>query len=303
MSGKKIVMCGCHELGYYLVASLLEKGITFDYFVSLTPEQSLKNNISGYKDFLPIAEKHKISIYYCKKYSLKDPEDIGFFKEHKFDLLIQGGWQRLFPNEVLETLTIGAVGVHGSSDYLPKGRGRSPLNWSLIEGKKRFIMQLFLIQAGIDDGPIFDSEIFDINEFDNIRTLYYKNKIVTERMLLRSVPKLIDGDIQFFTQKGIPSYYNKRTEEDGKIDWENMDVWQIYNFVRAQTRPYPGAFGVIDNKYYKIWHAQIFDTRITYKDSGYGVVVERFDKMLIINCKGGLLLVDDYEEITVKNSL
>ena len=44
-----------------------------------------------------------------------------------------------FPEEILNTLSIGALGLHGSADMLPKGRGRSPMNWSLIEGKKRFL--------------------------------------------------------------------------------------------------------------------------------------------------------------------
>ena len=29
-------------------------------------------------------------------------------------------------------------------------------------------------------------------------------------------------------QVGEPSYYPKRTAQDGRINWETMDVWQIY---------------------------------------------------------------------------
>jgi len=295
----KIVMCGCCEVGYYLIQDLIECGVKFSYFVILTPEQGKQYNVSGYKDFHPLAEKYNIPVYYPKEYSLNSVEDAEFFSSNKFDLLIQGGWQRLFPESVLNTLKIGAIGGHGSSDYLPKGRGRSPLNWSLIEGKERFIMHLFIIRAGVDDGDIFDTEIFDINEFDTIETLYYKNYLVTRKMLMRSLPKLIQGTISLTKQIGHPSYYPKRTPEDGKINWEEMDVYTIYNFVRAQTRPYPGAYGKINGKWYKIWRCQVFDTRITYLGVEYGQCVERpFDKsIMIVNCRGGLLLVDDYQEM------
>ena len=295
MSRKKIAMVGCIEAGWDLFQTLLENGIKFEHIINVHPSEEKKHAISGYKDFGDLAEKYDIPIYYVKSYNLKDPTDVAFFREHKFDLIIQGGWQRLFPEEVLQTLSIGAVGVHGSSDFLPKGRGRSPLNWSLIEGKKRFIMHLFIIKPGADDGDVFDYEIFDINEFDTIKTLYYKNTIVTKKMLLKNIPKLLAGDIKTTPQKGIPSYYQKRTPDDGLINWEEMDVHHIYNFVRAQTRPYPGAFGDIGGQQYKIWNCKVFDTRITYPDHEYGAIVERFGNDIIINCRGGLLLVDDYE--------
>lgn len=291
----KVVMCGCHESGRYLIEQLLNSGVQFNYFVTLNEKQSKHYNVSGYKDFLDLAKKYKIPVYIPENYSLDSQKDLDFFKNNKFDLLIQGGWQRLFPINILDTLKIGAIGGHGSSDFLPKGRGRSPLNWSLIEGKKRFIMHLFFIKPGVDDGDVFDTEIFDINEFDDISTLYMKNTIVTKRMLIRSLPKIIDGTITIKKQDGIPSYYNKRSPSDGLIDWENMDVWQIYNFIRAQTRPYPGAFGYIDGKCIKIWRCRPFDTRINYPNAKYGESVESFENNLIINCRGGLLLIEDYE--------
>jgi methionyl-tRNA formyltransferase len=249
----KIVMCGCHEAGWYIIKDLLEAGIKFHHFVTLTPSQAEKHGVSGYKDFTDLARKYDIPVYIPEKYSLKADRDIDFFKEQQFDLIIQGGWQRLFPDEILKKLSIGAIGAHGSPDYLPKGRGRSPMNWSLIEGKKRFIMHLFFIKPGVDDGDIFDTEIYDINEFDTIKTLYFKYSITIRDMLLRNLPKILDGTITIRNQIGEPSYYKKRTPEDGLIDWENMDVWQIYNFVRAQTKPYPGAFGFIDGIKYQVW--------------------------------------------------
>lgn len=42
-------------------------------------------------------------------------------------------------------------------------------------------------------------------------------------------------------------YLPKRTPGDGQIDWNRTNV-EIYNFVRALTRPYPGAFSYLDNK-------------------------------------------------------
>ena len=45
----------------------------------------------------------------------------------------------------------------------------------------------------------------------------------------------------------------------------------------------------------RIWKARPFDTRLDYPGAAYGAVVERFGERLVVNCRGGLLLVEDYE--------
>ncbi|MCP4149740.1 MAG: hypothetical protein GY757_18485 [bacterium] len=114
-------------------------------------------------------------------------------------------------------------------------------------------------------------------------------------MILRILPGLLQGTLKIIPQKGTPTYYPKRTPEDGLIDWEEMDVFQVYNFVRAQTRPYPGAFAIIEGKKYTLWRCRVFDTRLTYKDAEYGDIVEQFGDKIVIKCRGGLLLLDEYE--------
>ncbi|MDD3443296.1 MAG: formyltransferase family protein [Sulfurimonas denitrificans] len=293
---KKIVMCGCCEVGYNIIDSLLKDGFHFDYFVVFTQDQAQKFQISGYKNFSELAQIYNIPLYIPQSYDLKSKEDLEFFQTQKFDLIIQGGWQRLFPSAILQTLSIGAIGVHGSSDFLPKGRGRSPLNWSIIENKTRFIMQIFIIKEGVDDGDVFDYEIFDINKSDTIRTLYYKYAIVVKRMLKRNINNILNNKLNVKKQIGKPTYYKKRTPQDGVIDWEIMDVFTIDSLIRAVAFPYPGAKAIINNQEYTIWQAQVFDTKITYEDKRYGECVEIFDENLLINCLGGLLLITKYKK-------
>ena len=291
----KIAMCGCMEGGLDVIDYLISHGIKITYFISLNPEQAKKYNVSGYVSYERLAAKHKIPIYFPKTYSLKDDEDLGFFQKNNFDLLILVGWQRLIPEQVLNTLRIGGLGIHGSSEYLPKGRGRSPVNWSLIEGKKRYILHIFLLTPGVDDGDILDQQIFDINDWDTCRTINYKIFIVQKRMLKDLIPKLFENKFQRIPQRGEPTYYPKRNPEDGKIDW-NKQVFEIYNFIRALTRPYPGAFSYINGTRINIWKAQPFDTRITYINAKNGEIVEKFSTGdFVVQCKSGTLLLTDYE--------
>ena len=287
-------MCGCHEAGYNSIKSLLENGFVIDYFVLITKEKAIQQNVSGYTSFEDLAKAYHIPIYYVEKYSMKTKNDIQFFEQQKFSLLIQGGWQRLFPEKVLQSLSTGAIGIHGSSEFLPKGRGRSPINWSLIEGKKRFILHFFLMKPGVDDGDIFHYEMFDINSWDTCKTLYYKNSILTTKVLLEFIPKLLSSNYNIIPQIGKPSYYMKRSPEDGLINWDET-VFNIYNFTRALTKPYPGAYSFLKNEKVFFWKTQPFDTRISYIEAINGEVLEVFNsKDFIIKCSSGILLVTDY---------
>ena len=291
----KIVICGCTEAGFETLEFLLEQNITISYIVSLDDEQAKKWNVSGYYPFDTLSKKYNIPIYYPKSYSLKEKEDLDFFQHHSFDLLILGGWQRLIPDDVLSTLKIGGVGVHGSSEMLPKGRGRSPVNWSLIEGKNKYILQLFLMTPGIDDGDILDYQTFDINKWDTCRTLYYKISIVQKQKLLELIPKLIKNEFRRIPQTGEPTFYPKRTPDDGLINW-NQTSEKLYDFIRAITKPYPGAFTYLDNKKIKIWKAQPFDNKITYDQNEIGQIVEIFSSGdFVVNCYTGSLLVTEYD--------
>ncbi|MDC0211816.1 formyltransferase family protein [Candidatus Nitrosopelagicus sp.] len=292
---KKIVVCGCTEFGYDVTNHLISQGIQISHIISLNSEQAEKSKVSGYKSFETLSIKYNIPIFYPKLYSLKDESDLSFFQNEKFDLLLVCGWQRLIPENVLETLRIGGIGSHGSSELLPKGRGRSPVNWSIIEGKKHFILQLFLLTPGVDDGDILYHQTFDINEWDTCQTIYYKISLVMKQSLSNLIPKIFLNDFSRIPQKGEPSFYPKRTPEDGKISW-NKTTFEIHNLIKAVTKPYPGAFSFIHKQKIMFWKAQPFDTKIDFLDAKIGQVVEKFSTGdFVVKCKVGLILITDYD--------
>ena len=299
----KIVFCGCSSAGLEVLDFLISKNFEISHIVSLNSQQATQYKVSGYASFDEIARKNNIPIYFPKTYSLKDNDDISFFEKNNFDILLLGGWQRLIPEIILSKLKIGGIGFHGSSEFLPKGRGRSPVNWSLIEGKTQFILHAFLMTPGIDDGDVITHEIFDINQWDTCQTIYYKISIIQKRILAEIIPKLVSNNFKRIPQTGEPSYYEKRTPDDGLIDW-SKSVHEIYNFVRALTRPYPGAFTFLNGQRLNIWKSQPFDSKIKY-GSKNGQIVEKFSTGdFVVNCKDGLLLITDYEgKINVGDTL
>lgn len=294
---KKIVLCGIQSQGIDIIDFLYKKGIKITNIVTISEDLAIKNKSeSSWVSYEEISKKYNIPIYYAKSYNLKDKSDIDFFIENKFYILLLGGWQRLISKNILKNIKF-PIGQHGSPDPLPKGRGRSPVNWSILKNKKRLVWNLFLLDENIDSGDVIDTEIFDINKFDDCETLYFKISISVKYMLLRTIPKLIKSEDIRKKQIGNPTYYLKRTEKDGKIDWNNS-INDIYNLVRSVTKPYPGAYTDYNGIKIKIWKCQIFDTKLNfYFDREYGEIIEIFnDNKFLINCSEGLLLVTDHED-------
>lgn len=293
---KKIVLCGIQEQGKDIIRFLHENGIKVTHIVTISKAVAALNRSDGtWVSYAGIATEYNINIYYAKSYNLKAEEDLNYFKEHNFHILLLGGWQRLIPEEVLSTIAY-AIGQHGSSEFLPKGRGRSPLNWAIILGKKRLIWNLFLLTPGTDDGDILDYSIFEIRDQDTCRTLYYKVSVVVKHMLVRTIPKLLCNSIEPLKQIGAPSYFEKRLPEDGLINW-TKSVYEINDLIRAVAHPYPGAFTEYRGIKIMIWKAQVWDTFIDfYKGNKYGSVVEVFDSSFVVKCYDGLLLITEHDD-------
>jgi len=251
----------------------------------ITNKSEDENEISGMADFSELG----IEIFELSSYNMKS--DIHSLISLELDLLFVLGYQRLVPEEVINSVRLGSFGFHGSSEFLPKGRGRSPINWELISGKDRFISHMFRLEPGADSGEIVDHMIFEVNHFDDCRTVYYKAALSMRNMLERTVPLLIEGSVNGITQTGEATYFPKRSPEDGEIDW-SMNTKQVHDWIRALTKPYPGAF----TEGLKIWKGQPFSDKFTSKSEIPGQVIEKFlFGEILIKTGDGAYLVSEYE--------
>lgn len=290
-----VVYASCTEAGFEVLRSLSGDVLSTSEIVSVTPEDAREHAISGYYSFEDLAEDEDIPIYYPKSYDMQNEEDLEHFQSLEADVMIVNGWQRLIPEDILETFSKGVYGVHGSAYGLPEGRGRSPLNWSLIEDLDRFLLSVIRLDSGVDSGEIVDTVKFDINDYDDIRSLYYKTAVATRGILEDRMREIVEGRCDLEEQEGAVTYYPKRTPEDGAINWNNR-TRDIYNLIRAVSRPYPGAFTEHEGERIMIWDAQPFsDDLFTEHKSGRisQVMVTRGD--FVVSTSDGTILVEDWE--------
>jgi methionyl-tRNA formyltransferase len=164
----------------------------------------------------------------------------------------------------------------------------------LILGKEKFHLSIFKIDPGIDSGSIISTRSFDLSLSDDIKSSYYKAGLLTSQMLLECLLDIDHSLRSLQRQEGVPRYLPQRLPEDGGIDWTRTSR-EIYDFVRALTRPYPGAFSYLFEKKITIWKARPMSKQYFFNEERAGMVVKVFaNEDFLVTTGDGLLLVEDY---------
>lgn len=247
-----------------------------------------------YYDYTEFCEKKEIECIQIEDYGIKEGSDVRRIKGLDIDLLLVLGWQRLIPGWMIERCTIGAIGCHGSAWGIKAGRGRSPQNWALIAGIPEFYISIFWLDDSTDSGAVISTEKFEYSELDDVETSYMKCGILTAKMII----SFIEGGAkrnEGIEQKGDAYYLPQRKPEDGEIDWSRNGN-DIYNFVRALSHPYPGAYSMLNGKKIVIWRCRVIGTDALFRHKKCGEVILALpgDK-IVVKCGDSLIYIDEYE--------
>lgn len=290
-----VVVFGVKDTSENIVSFIHENICPVDLIITISPSVTKKNQVSGYKGLSVLTDKYGIPVHEADSYFLTDDKTQKFLSENQFDIGISMGWQRIIPISVLEKFQYGVYGFHGNCGYLPFGRGRSPLNWSIILGDTRFNLNLFRYDEKADSPNVFATEMFSITPYDDIRTAQYKNMICSKNLIRKLLLAYRSGNIEIRTDsKDFDSWYEKRTAEDGKIDFHKR-TREIYNLIRGVAAPFPGAFAYMGESKVTIWEAVPFDEMIDFSKYKPGQVIDVFDTHPIVRTVDGSLLIKKYE--------
>ncbi|MGN0431351.1 MAG: methionyl-tRNA formyltransferase [Lachnospiraceae bacterium] len=291
----QVVVFGVKDTTEKIVEYIQNNICKVDLVVTISKEVLNKNQVSGFKGLSVLTEKYGIPVREVDSYALKDEKTQAFFAENEFDIGISMGWQRLIPAEVLERFRYGVYGFHGNCGYLPFGRGRSPLNWSIINGDTRFILNLFRYDEKADSPNVFANEMCAITPHDTVRSMQYKNVICSRNLIKKLLKAYKEDNIQIKQEsKDFDTWYEKRTAADGKIDFHGR-TRDIYNLIRGVTAPFPGAFAYVGERKVLIWEAYPFDEILDFSAYAPGEVIAVFDNQPIVRTVDGSLLIRKYE--------
>ncbi|MCE5279249.1 MAG: methionyl-tRNA formyltransferase [Planctomycetaceae bacterium] len=199
------------------------------------------------------------------------------------------GWYWILPPELLAMAPGGFVGVHGS--LLPRYRGQAPLVWAILRGETQAGATMFYFDDGMDTGDIVDQRTVPIGPEDSIAEVLAAVQEQTIDMVATHAQGLLEGTAPRRRQNALEATYGSlRRPEDGRIDW-SASALEVHNFIRAQSRPYPGAFTTLgDGRELRIWRASVFP--MPYYGIA-GLVAQPFDGGIVVLCGQGAIIVRD----------
>ncbi|HEV8399059.1 MAG TPA: methionyl-tRNA formyltransferase [Gemmatimonadales bacterium] len=242
---------GSHREGLPAFEALLHARAPIVAAVSLTADAAAKRSAAA--DYAPIC--HRTGVPLHRVSDINSPDSVALLRSLDLDVLFVIGWSQILRKDALATARIGVVGAHAS--LLPANRGSAPINWALIHGERETGNSLLWLAESVDAGAVIDQMSFGITPYDTCTSLYDRVAITNRDMLVRLSGRLLAGE-----RPGVPQPVStdpvlpRRRPADGLLDWAGPST-RVYDFVRALTRPYPGAFGQLDGHRIKVWQAAL----------------------------------------------
>ncbi len=223
---------------------------------------------------------------------LKDEAFIEELRALKADLQIVVAF-RMLPEVVWNMPRLGTFNLHAS--LLPQYRGAAPINWAVINGDTETGITTFFLKHEIDTGEIIQQVRIPIADTDNVEIVYDKLMVLGGKLVTETVDHILDGTVKSIPQESITTDELLRPapkifKETCRIDWNEKNVKQLYDFVRGLS-PYPAAWTEMEQEDGKRLTLKIFQTEkeFTSHNLSIGDIVSDGKRYLKVAATDGFL--------------
>lgn len=169
--------------------------------------------------------------------SVRDARTMDRLRALAPDLFLVVAYGELLPGDVLSLPRLGAVNLHFS--LLPRWRGASPVQHSLLSGDRFTGVTVMLMDHGLDTGPVLARVEDPVSQSDDAGSLGGRLAEIGAKLLVGSVRAWTEGGLVPRPQRGTPTYAPKLTPLDRMLDW-TAPATDLVNRIRALA-PDPGA--------------------------------------------------------------
>ena len=169
-----------------------------------------------------------------------DEEFINSISEHcKPDFILVSAYGKILPSKLLELPSIAPINVHFS--ILPKYRGASPIQESLLNGDFEFGYSIMKMDSGLDTGPVYFSKKIQCHNFETKIDIEKKIAVDAASELPDILRNIASGNLFAAEQenKNI-SFCTKVTKASGLIT-HDLSSRNIHNMFRAYFN-WPGIY-------------------------------------------------------------
>lgn len=188
---------------------------------------------------------------------INSPASLETIKSWRPDLMVILNYHSIIREELLFRYSI--INTHGA--LLPEYRGRSSINWAIINGERETGVTVHYIDAKVDTGDIIAQERVPIRTDDGVADVLRRMLPLYPKAVLQAVDAIGAGTAARVRQDpSRAAYYRARKPEDGAVDW-GWGSARLHNWVRALGDPFPGAFTQYGGRRLVVWKASVAPLR------------------------------------------
>ena len=191
--------------------------------------------------------------------SLRKTEAVEYIRSWAPDLMVVAAFGQIFRKPVLDIPRCGILNVHAS--LLPRWRGASPIQGSLLAGDSVTGITIMKIDEGMDTGPVLSSRQTEIHPNETAGELENRLAVLGAELLLDTLPLYLSGNLTPVEQpkEGV-TITRPRKKNAEVIDWA-LPADMMHNHIRAYA-PKPGAYTLWDGKRFKVLRTCIVQPEI-----------------------------------------
>ncbi|MEU4983855.1 methionyl-tRNA formyltransferase [Streptomyces sp. NPDC021969] len=188
----------------------------------------------------PVAERaEEAGIEVLKPGKPRDPGFLERLREIAPDCCPVVAYGALLPRVALDVPARGWVNLHFS--LLPAWRGAAPVQHALMAGDEITGASTFLIEEGLDSGPVYGTVTETVRPTDTSGDLLTRLAFAGAGLLAATMDGIEDGSLEAVPQPGEGvTLAPKITVEDARVDW-TAPALRVDRVVRGCT-PAPGAW-------------------------------------------------------------
>lgn len=221
------------------------------------------------------AQELDIPVY--QPQSMKSEEALEIINNYNPDVIVVAAYGQIIPKTVLDAPKYGCVNIHGS--LLPKYRGASPIQQSVLNGDKVTGVTTMLMDVGIDTGDILLTKETEIGENETSGELFDRLADLGGELILETLKALEEGTVTPVKQdESLSSHTSKIDKSLCPIDF-TKSADEVHNKVRG-LNPWPVATTKICGK-----NVKVYSTKLCEKSGKCGHVIST--KPLIVACGEG----------------
>lgn len=200
------------------------------------------------------------------------------------DAVVVVAFGHILREPLLSTPPLGCINVHAS--LLPRWRGVSPVQYSILHGDSWSGVTIMRMDAGVDTGPILSQRAVPIGPEDTAGELLDSLAGQGADLLIHTLRELANGSLEPRPQDDEGAVYApKLTRTLSAIRWDR-DVVTVHNQIRA-LNPWPGATTYLGEQVLKITGARPLSYRAAGKSPG--TILGGDEAMVAVACGEGIL--------------